>query len=223
MKNYATTTGLMAAILFLTTFTASAQTDDAATFMEKQFYGNRIQGGSVILNGSLRHTGFGDDDLDGVTTNLGLGLGIGLGENVVLNAGYQRNKAGDIFANIDGQIIERNLTVNTYQVGFRYLPNTVGGFVQPYFGVDYLFEKWKTRSGDNDDVLSEESYMGARIPVGVIFWVSTFMAVSVEPISLRLMGQTGDDVEEYNSVFNAELSMLNPTFGISFLLNGKKP
>jgi len=100
---------------------------------------------------------------------------------------------------------------NTVQVGVRFLPNTVAGFVQPYVGLEYFTSnQGNQRQG------------GAIVPVGVIFWISNFMSVSLQPFSFVLAGDTGD-AEEYNARFNVDLEMLNPTFGISFLFNARKP
>ena len=183
-----------------------AQSEAYAGFVEKQFYGNRIQTGSILLNGSFQHTGFENPDVDGFTGRAGFGLGFGLTENVAFTFGFlhQKSQVSNTFA-------VSTVETNTVQVGVRFLPNTVAGFVQPYVGLEYFTSnQGNQRQG------------GAIVPVGVIFWISNFMSVSLQPFSFVLAGDTGD-AEEYNARFNVDLEMLNPTFGISFLFNARKP
>lgn len=202
------------ALLFLLALSAatpaSAQSEAFDTFVEKQFYGNRIQGGSLLLNGSLQYTGYDDPNRDGFAGRAGMGLGIGLTEFLALSFSFQREELNQ--ANpFTGQFISQGVST-TFQAGLRFLPTTVGGFIQPYVGLDYF-----TVSGPNDLAIS-----GGALPVGVIFWISTFMAVSIQPLSFTVAGNAASEAD-YNAEFNVDLNMLNPTFGISFLLNGKKP
>lgn len=64
--------------------------------------------------------------------------------------------------------------------------------------------------------------MGFNMPVGVIVWISTFMSLSMELFNFNVLGTVGNGAK-YNAVFNAQINMLNPTFGISFLINARKP
>ena len=206
---------------------ASAQSDAGNAyhaFAEKQFYRNRIRAGSVLLNGSFGGFTTGDPDIDGLISSLGIGAGVGLSENVVFSFSYRRERdRREFFDPWPGVYLVGGIsTVNGVSAGFRFLPNTVGGFVQPYIGLDYVWLREDFRSSPDADPEVRSRLGGANVPVGVILWVSTFMSVSLELINLNLLGNLEPE-SDYNAVFNAELSMLNPRFGISFLLNGKKP
>lgn len=201
-----------------------AQSEALDNFVEKQFYGNRVQGGTVLLSGTFGGFAASDPDTDGLISSLGIGLGVGLSENVVFSFSYQREKDREVFFDpFQGVTLSSGITtVNGFSAGFRFLPNTVGGFVQPYFGLDYMWLREDARASPDADPVETARLAGFNMPVGVIFWISTFMSVSFELLSFNLLGNIAAD-EEYNAVFNADLSMLNPRFGVSFLLNGKKP
>ncbi len=213
---------LFTAMASMTLTTATAQSEDYNRFMENQFYGNRVKLGSVLLNGAFQRTSSNQDDLDGVTGTLGIGIGVGLNENVVFAIGYQRERERLLLQDINNQFIFGLSTVNTFQAGFRFLPNTIGGFVQPYLGADFVALRFDERGQPGDEPLFEQRNAGANFPVGVIFWISTFMSVNLELVNFSMLGGLGEDVS-FNPIFNAELRLLNPTFGLSFLLNGKKP
>lgn len=200
---------MAAASAVLNAPTVTAQPEAFDRFAEKQFYGNRIQAGSILLNGSIQATAFDNPDIEGRVHSGGFGLGIALAEFIVVTASYSHVKTD--FATGFG-ISE--LRTNVVQAGIRFLPNTLAGFVQPYIGLEYLRS---TQKNSETAVLQ-----GAVIPAGFIFWISHFMAVTVQPFSISMLGNTGDD-RDFNPRFDFDLGLTNPTFGISFLINGQRP
>lgn len=198
-----------------------AQEGTPEEFMAKQFYGNRIKGGSVLLSGTFQRTGFQSDNLTGVTSNVGLGVGVGLSENFALSGSFIREEFSEIFgyaSSIDGK-------ANTFQVGFRYLPNTFGGFVQLYTGLDFFrraeeISEFSTALGGFSD--RDVVYIGLNAPLGCTFWISTFMAINLELVNISISKDVDDD-EGTTGVLDMNLTLTNPTFGVTFLVNGKKP
>lgn len=206
----------------LFTLSTSAQDDAVNEFMKKQFYGNRVKAGSLLFDASFQRTGYASDERQGLTGNIGFGLGVGMSENFMFTAAYRRNRNEEVGPFEFGNPTLAYRTANNYAVGFRFLFNSVGGFIQPYAGAELLVSKVNFKENGADDPYLEETYGGGIVRAGLTCWISTFMALSFEPINLSLFGRWDKD-EEFNSEFNADLSLVNPTLGISFLVNGRKP
>jgi hypothetical protein len=209
------------AAIFLS-LSLSAQ-DDAAieNLMKEQFYGNRIKAGTVLLNGAFRYTGFQNDIIERFVGEVGIGLGLGITERFVFNIGYNRTQ--EYLEGFDqlGQPRITSLVGNSFNIGMRYLPNTVAGFVQFYTGADFFTQSYQdTDPRMGNSVFTEES-IGLNFPFGVIFWVSTWMAITVEPVNLTLSQPAdsgGNDGE-----LNFGMSTFNPQFGFTFALGSRKP
>ncbi len=195
------------ALAIMDTATLQGQSANGMSFAEKQFYGNRIQAGSILLSGSIQASAYDDPNIDGGIGMAGLGVGVGFSEVFAFTASYSHAKVQDGFLGTD-------IETNAISLGLRFLPNTVAGFVQPYLGLDYLRV---TNKGASDLVTQ-----GAVIPMGFIFWISHFMALSVQAFSISMQGLTGEDID-YEPVFDFNLNLTNPTFSINFLINGQRP
>lgn len=197
----------------------AAQEGTPEEWMTKQFYGNRIKGGSVLLSGTFQRTGFQSDNLTGVTSNVGLGVGLGLSENFALSGSFIWEDLNDSPSNSNF-----DYTANTFQVGLRYLPNTFGGFVQLYTGLDFFrrAEELKPFPPSGPSEIDELVIIGLNAPLGCTFWISTFMAINIELVSVSV-AKNIDDNEGKSGILNMDLSLTNPTFGVTFLVNGKKP
>lgn len=200
----------------------SAQ-DDAAIekLMKEQFYGNRIKAGTVLLNGAFRYSGFQNDNVDGFVGEVGVGFGLGISEHFAFNLGYNRTKANSTGIDQLGQLQRTSLVGNSFNIGMRYLPNTVAGFVQFYTGADFFStSRQDTDPRMGNSVFTEET-IGLNFPFGVIFWVSTWMAITVQPVNLTL-SQPADSGENEGEL-NFGMSTLNPQFGFTFALGSRKP
>lgn len=112
----------------------------------------------------------------------------------------------------------------SYQAGFRYLPKTLGGFIQFYTGL-YFYHTITTSEYSNpnprDSKDISDSY-GLHAPFGCTLWISTFMGVNLEFGNITYTYIPDSDLEE-KYLFDMKTTLLDPTVGLIFLVNGKKP
>ncbi len=147
-------------------------------------------------------------------------LGVGISEKIAINLGYNHTKTPRNLTDGNGSY-SGYIKDEIFQAGFRFLPKTMGGFVQFYTGIDYFTAttEFTNRSGNYNP--GPDALIGLNFPVGVIIWISTFMSVSVEPVYLTL-SKLDNEMEDTGQL-DFGLSTFSPSFRINFLINSKKP
>ncbi|MEM9052287.1 MAG: hypothetical protein AAGC47_09570 [Bacteroidota bacterium] len=201
---------------------ANAQEDEVNEFVKKQFYGNRIKGGSLLFSAGFQRTDIFVEDVEGITGEIGIGVTVGLTEHFGVTASYTRNRANQLSGSADFSSLTNLATAHNFAIGGVYLFNTLGGFIQPYGKAEFLISEVNFRDSKDEDPFRIQTFGGGEITAGLTFWVSTFMSISFEPLNFTLTGNLGDD-QDFDGELNTELALLNPTVRISFLVNGKKP
>jgi hypothetical protein len=186
--------------------------------MTEQFYGNRIKAGTILLNGGFRYNDNQKKNIDGLLGEFGVGLGLGVSEHLVINLGYSRTNAPLVALGSSGAQFRTNLIGNTFNVGVRLLPNTIAGFVQLYGGVDFFRTTQEFADNSNSDI---DAIVGLNFSGGAIFWISTWMAITLEPFNLTLFQEVNDDQDTGQLDFG--FSSFNPQFGFTFALGTRKP
>lgn len=209
-------------MIFLCTTPSTAQSDSERDWGANQFYGNRVKAGSILLSGAFQRFGFSRFDGGQFAPTDGIGIGVGLGERLALTGCFlmQDVRNTSIFASIPNFKAQ----AYTYQAGFRYLPKTLGGFIQFYTGL-YFYHTLTISEYSNPgprDSKNINDFYGLHAPFGCTLWVSTFMGVNLEFVNITYTYDPDSDIDEKYHL-DMKTTLLDPTVGLIFLVNGKKP